>query len=68
MLTAHEKLAPATKVTLAKYMNLPTGTVVQAEYVWLGGGLLDIRCKTRTLLKKTEAVEDLPIVSIYNFK
>lgn len=32
-----------------RYMSLPQGTRVQAEYVWIGGTGLDLRCKTRTL-------------------
>lgn len=32
-----------------RYMSLPQGTRVQAEYVWIGGTGQDLRCKTRTL-------------------
>lgn len=42
-------------------MALPQGTRVQAEYVWIGGTGLDLRCKTRTLEEKPAAVDDLPL-------
>jgi glutamine synthetase len=49
------------QATFNKYMELPQGTRVQAEYVWIGGTGQDLRCKTRTLEKKPEKPEDCPI-------
>ncbi len=33
---------------------------VSAEYVWLGGTMQDLRCKTRVLDKVPKSVDDLP--------
>ncbi|KDO32406.1 glutamine synthetase [Saprolegnia parasitica CBS 223.65] len=44
-----------------KYMELDTGSFIQAEYVWVGGSGEDLRCKTRTLEKYPASVADLPI-------
>lgn len=44
-----------------RYMALPQGSKVQAEYVWLGGTGSDLRCKTRTLDEKPTAVDQLPL-------
>lgn len=44
-----------------RYMSLPQGSKVQAEYVWLGGTGQDLRCKTRTLDEKPTAVDQLPL-------
>ncbi|OQS01187.1 glutamine synthetase [Achlya hypogyna] len=44
-----------------KYMELDTGSFIQAEYVWVGGSGEDLRCKTRTLDKYPASVEELPI-------
>lgn len=32
---------------LDKYLNLPQGGKIQAEYIWIGGSGQDLRCKTR---------------------
>lgn len=42
-------------------MELDQGTMVQAEYIWLGGTGLDLRCKTRTLKSKPTEVSELPL-------
>ena len=42
------------------FMGLSTNGKVQAEYVWIGGTGLDLRCKTRTLSKVPKDVSDLP--------
>eukprot|EP00232_Nephroselmis_pyriformis_P011598 CAMPEP_0182890502 /NCGR_PEP_ID=MMETSP0034_2-20130328/22699_1 /TAXON_ID=156128 /ORGANISM="Nephroselmis pyriformis, Strain CCMP717" /LENGTH=378 /DNA_ID=CAMNT_0025024057 /DNA_START=56 /DNA_END=1192 /DNA_ORIENTATION=- len=34
---------------------------VMAEYVWIGGTGWDMRCKTKTLPKKPESIDELPI-------
>lgn len=44
-----------------RYMSLPQGSKVQAEYVWIGGTGQDLRCKTRTLDAKPSAVGELPL-------
>lgn len=44
-----------------RYMSLPQGTRVQAEYVWIGGTGQDLRCKTRTLEEKPTAIDQLPL-------
>jgi glutamine synthetase len=41
-------------------MDLPTGDLVQAEYIWIGGSGMDVRCKTRTLSSAPKSVQDLP--------
>ena len=43
------------------YMELAVPDKVQAEYVWVGGGGNDLRCKTRTLPGKPTKPEDFPI-------
>jgi hypothetical protein len=49
---------------LDKYMALPQGARVQAEYVWIGGSGQDLRSKTMTL----EAVpKDVSELRIWNF-
>ena len=40
---------PTNNPCMVRYMSLPQGTRVQAEYVWIGGTGQDLRCKTRTL-------------------
>jgi len=42
------------------FMKLPQGEKIQAEYIWLGGSMQDLRCKSRTLAKKPSSVSDLP--------
>jgi glutamine synthetase len=49
---------------LDKYMALPQGTRVQAEYVWIGGSGQDLRSKTMTLEAVPKSVADL---RIWNF-
>ncbi|KAF0720444.1 Aste57867_321 [Aphanomyces stellatus] len=44
-----------------KYLDLDTGSFIQAEYVWIGGSGNDLRCKTRTLDKAPSSPADLPI-------
>ncbi|OQS00055.1 glutamine synthetase [Thraustotheca clavata] len=44
-----------------KYMELETGSFIQAEYIWVGGSGEDLRCKTRTLDKMPKSPADLPI-------
>ncbi|TFJ81813.1 hypothetical protein NSK_007060 [Nannochloropsis salina CCMP1776] len=45
----------------ARFMALPQGEAYQAEYIWIGGTGQDLRCKTRTLNKKTNNPDDLPV-------
>jgi glutamine synthetase len=42
------------------FMSIPTGTKCMAEYIWIGGSMQDLRCKTRTLPKKPTSVSELP--------
>ena len=49
---------------LAKYMSLPQGTRIQAEYVWIGGSGQDLRSKTMTLERVPTDVSEL---RIWNF-
>lgn len=44
-----------------KYMELPQGDKIQAEYIWIGGSGMDVRCKTRTLDQEVKSVDELPI-------
>ena len=46
---------------LPRFLNLPQGGKVAAEYVWLGGSGADLRSKTRTLDKLPKSPEELPI-------
>jgi glutamine synthetase len=43
------------------YMTLPQGDKVMAEYVWIGGSGMDLRCKTKTLDHEVKSVDELPI-------
>jgi glutamine synthetase len=45
------------------FMTLPTGKSIQAEYIWIGGSMQDLRCKTRTLPFKAGGYkpEELPL-------
>lgn len=45
--------------TLKKYMDLPQGGAVQAEYIWIDGSN-GLRSKTRTLSKTIGSIDDLP--------
>lgn len=44
-----------------RYADLDQGGMFQAEYVWIGGGGLDFRCKTKTLNKEPTELKDFPI-------
>jgi len=46
---------------LRRYMDLDQKGQIQAEYIWIGGTGEDIRCKTKTLNKKVNSVDELPI-------
>ncbi|CAM9501611.1 unnamed protein product [Choristocarpus tenellus] len=48
------------QAVLDRYMSLPQNGMVQAEYIWLGGTGLDLRCKTRTFNSKQDDVSKLP--------
>jgi len=43
-----------------RYMSLPQGNAVLAEYIWIGGSGSDLRCKTRTLDFKPTDLSQLP--------
>ena len=43
-----------------RFMALPQGTRITAEYIWIGGSGLDLRSKTRTLEKRPSSVDELP--------
>jgi glutamine synthetase len=56
-------LPPYTKLDLQiqqRFLELPTGSSCQAEYVWIGGNN-ELRCKTRTLEKAPSSVAELPM-------
>lgn len=59
--TTPRTLPQLTRACTTRYMSLPQGTRVQAEYVWIGGTGQDLRCKTRTLEEKPTAVDQLPL-------
>lgn len=44
-----------------RYAKLSQDGYYQAEYVWIGGNGLDIRCKTRTLREKPSKLSDFPV-------
>nr|ADB12589.1 glutamine synthetase II [Pseudochlorella pringsheimii] len=45
---------------LGRFADLPQQGKISAEYVWLGGTMQDLRCKTRVLDKAPKSVADLP--------
>ena len=47
-------------MVLNRFLALPQGSRIQAEYVWVGGSGQDLRAKTRTLEAKPTSVADLP--------
>lgn len=56
-----ESLVPASNSsTLSKYLQLPQGPQVIAEYVWIDSGL-SIRSKSKTLASLPKSVDELPI-------
>jgi len=65
--SVRHKLAPvggvgiaSNPVTLESYMNLPQPSDrILAEYVWIGGSMQDLRCKTKTLSKVPQSIADL---------
>eukprot|EP00898_Chlorokybus_atmophyticus_P008129 jgi/Chlat1/8317/Chrsp78S09215 len=44
-----------------QFLELPAHGKVQAEYIWLGGSIWDIRSKTKTLSEKPKSPDDLPL-------
>jgi len=57
----YRKNATTEKTVLEKYMSLPLGSRVQATYIWVDGSGQGIRSKTKTLEKKPEKLEELPV-------
>ena len=55
-----EKTRLSNKV-FERFMELPQGDAIQAEYIWIGGSGQDLRCKTRTITKEVKTAADLPI-------
>jgi len=47
--------------TLQRFLSLPQGDKIQAEYIWIGGTGLDIRSKTKTVSSEVKSPEDLPV-------
>jgi glutamine synthetase len=43
------------------FLRLPQNGKIQAEYIWIGGSGMDLRCKTKTLDEVPKSVADLPI-------
>lgn len=61
-MSLHDKRTVSDKISvLEKYSRLDQGHRVQALYIWIDGSGEGIRCKTKTLEKKPDSVEDLPI-------
>ncbi len=44
-----------------RFADLPQNGMFQAEYVWIGGNGLDLRCKTKTMMKEPKELKDFPI-------
>merc|ERR1712055_1060067 len=59
--TMYRKNANTDKAVLEKYMTLSQGSKVQATYIWIDGTGQGIRSKTKTLDKKPEKLEELPV-------
>ena len=57
----YRKNANTDKAVLEKYMTLSQGFKVQATYIWIDGTGQGIRSKTKTLDKKPEKLEELPV-------
>lgn len=49
---------------LDRFLRLPQGDKIQAQYIWIGGSGSDLRAKTRTLTSKPKHVSEL---SEWNF-
>lgn len=61
-MSLHDKRTATDKVSvLDKYCKLDQGDRIQALYIWIDGTGEGIRCKTKTLDKPPESIEDLPI-------
>jgi len=52
---------PLSDAVYNRFMALPQGSRVQAEYIWIGGSGQDIRGKTKTLESKPTSIKDLPL-------
>eukprot|EP01013_Petalomonas_cantuscygni_P022724 TRINITY_DN44035_c0_g1_i1.p1 TRINITY_DN44035_c0_g1~~TRINITY_DN44035_c0_g1_i1.p1 ORF type:complete len:374 (-),score=60.39 TRINITY_DN44035_c0_g1_i1:810-1931(-) len=46
--------------TKSRYMGLEQGGLIQVEYVWIGGKMTDLRCKTRTIPTSVTSASELP--------
>jgi len=51
---------PSNTATLSKYLSLPQGPKILAEYVWIDADL-EMRSKAKTLSKVPMSLDDLPI-------
>nr|AAR36878.1 glutamine synthetase [Exaiptasia diaphana] len=61
-MSLHDKRTVSDKTcVLERYSKLDQGTSVQALYIWIDGTGEGIRCKTKTLEKRPDSIEDLPI-------
>jgi glutamine synthetase len=45
---------------LQTILTLDQGPRIQVEYVWIGGSMLDLRCKTRTLPGPVKDISEIP--------
>lgn len=43
------------------FANLDQNGMYQAEYIWIGGSGMDIRCKTKTMNKIATSISDFPV-------